>query len=125
MKKLVLFLALVGVVFNASATTDYELAQSYCKTAETVAAYAQGSRQLGKKASETISELMDIASKLKNPETRVRNEKQIFLIVQHAYQVPIYSTQEMKKRAISDFEEINYLACIQSFQKAVDEINNK
>ncbi|MGE8646221.1 hypothetical protein [Acinetobacter vivianii] len=125
MKKIVLFLILIGTGSTAFAVSDYELAQSYCKTAETVAGFAQGSRQLGKKASETTSELMAMASAYNDPEARARNEKQIFFIVQHAYQVPIYPTQEMRKKAVKDFEEINYLVCIQSFQKAIDQSNKK
>lgn len=121
MKKLVLFLALIGIGSTSSATSDYEIAQSYCKTAETIAGFAQGSRQLGKKASETIAELMTTASKLKDPEARLRNEKQIFFIVEHAYKVPVYPTQDLKKQAVLDFELTNYLVCIKSFQKAINE----
>lgn len=121
MKKIVLFLALIGIGTSASATFDYESAQSYCKTAETIAGFAQGSRQLGKSASETIDKLMASASKLKNPEARLWNEKQIFFIVEHAYKVPVHPTQDLKIQAVFDFAQNNYLACIQPFQKSINE----
>lgn len=121
MKQIALFFALTCTGSTAFSVSDYEFAQSYCKTAETVAGFSQGYRQLGKKASEAISELMAMASVYKDPEVRVRSEKQIFFIVEHAYQVPIYPTKELKKKAVMDFEELNYLLCIKSFQKAIND----
>lgn len=123
MKQISLFIVLIGIVSTASSETVYELAQAHCKKAETIAGFAQGYRQLGKKASEATEKLMAISSKLIDPEIREEQEKQIFFIVQDAYTVPIYQTQLQKKQAVSEFEARHYLACSQSFQNTIDKKN--
>ena len=123
MKKLVLFLALIGTGSIAYSETIYELAQAHCKKAETVASLAQTYRQLGLKASEATEKLMSVTANMTDQEAREREEKQIFFIVQDAYTVSVYPTQSMKKQAISDFEERHYLACSQSFQNAINKRN--
>lgn len=123
MKKLVLFLALIGTGSIAYSETIYELAQVNCKKAATIASLAQTYRQLGIKASEATEKLMSVTVKMTNQDAREREEKQIFSIVQDAYTVSVYSDHSMKKQTISDFEERHYLACSQSFQNAIDNRN--
>lgn len=123
MKKLVLFLALIGTGSIANSETIYELAQVNCKKAATIASLAQTYRQLGIKASEATEKLMSVTVKMTNQDAREREEKQIFSIVQDAYTVSVYSDYSMKKQTISDFEERHYLACSQSFQNAIDNRN--
>lgn len=120
MKRLVLFLALIGTGSIAYSETIYELAQAHCKKAETVSYTAQTYRQLGMKASEATEKLMSVTAKMTDQEAREREEKQIFFIVQDAYTIPVYPDQSMKKQAISDFEERHYLACSQSFQNKIN-----
>lgn len=120
MKKIVLFLALIGTGSTAYSETVYELAQAHCKKAETVSYTAQTYRQLGMKASEAIEKLMSVTAKMTDQEAREKEEKQIFFIVQDAYTIPVYPDQSMKKKAIADFEERHYLACSQSFQNKIN-----
>lgn len=123
MKKIALSLLIACIGTSAYSDSDYELAQAYCKKAETVASLAQTYRQLGMKASEATAKLMSVTVDMTDQEAREREEKQIFFIIQDAYMVSVYPTQSMKKQAISDFEERHYLACSQSFQNAIDNRN--
>ncbi|MFA0870763.1 hypothetical protein [Acinetobacter baumannii] len=120
MKKIVLALLLACTGTSAYSESVYELAQAHCKKAETIASTAQTYRQLGMKASEATAKLMSVTVDMTDQEVREKEEKQIFFIVQDAYTIPVYADQTMKKKAIADFEERHYLACSQSFQKAID-----
>ncbi|HAV5592868.1 TPA: hypothetical protein JI118_14765 [Acinetobacter baumannii] len=120
MKKIVLALLLACTGTSSYSESVYELAQAHCKKAETIASTAQTYRQLGMKASEATAKLMSVTAKMTDQEAREKEEKQIFFIVQDAYTIPVYADQTMKKKAIADFEERHYLACSQSFQKAID-----
>lgn len=120
MKKIALVLLIACTSTSAYSESVYELAQAHCQKAETVASTAQIYRQLGMKASETTAKLMSVTANMTDQEAREREEKQIFFIVQDAYRVSVYPTQSLKKQAISDFEELHYLACSQSFQKTID-----
>ncbi|HDU8503001.1 TPA: hypothetical protein RG412_002610 [Acinetobacter baumannii] len=120
MKKIALVLLIACIGTSAYSESVYELAQAHCKKAEIVSYTAQTYRQLGMKASETTAKLMSVTAKMTDQEAREKEEKQIFFIVQDAYTIPVYADQTMKKKAIADFEERHYLACSQSFQKAID-----
>lgn len=120
MKKIALSLLLALTGTSTYSESVYELAQAHCKKAETVSYTAQTYRQLGMKASEATEKLMSVTAKMTDQEAREKEEKQIFFIVQDAYTIPVYPDQSMKKKAIADFEESHYLACSQSFQKAID-----
>jgi hypothetical protein len=123
MKKFTLSVFIVCITTSAHSESMYELAQAHCKKAETVASIAQTYRQLGMKASEATEKLMTVTAKMTDQEAREKEEKQIFFIVEDAYTVSVYPTQSLKKQAISDFEERHYLACSQSFQKAIGKHN--
>lgn len=123
MKKFTLSVFIVCITTSAHSESMYELAQAHCKKAETVASIAQTYRQFGMKASEATEKLMTVTAKMTDQEAREKEEKQIFFIVEDAYTVSVYPTQSLKKQAISDFEERHYLACSQSFQKAIGKHN--
>ena len=123
MKKFTLSVFIVCITTSAHSESMYKLAQAHCKKAETVASIAQTYRQLGMKASEATEKLMTVTAKMTDQEAREKEEKQIFFIVEDAYTVSVYPTQSLKKQAISDFEERHYLACSQSFQKAIGKHN--
>lgn len=120
MKKIALLFSLICIGTTAYSESVYELAQAHCKKAETVAATAQTYRQLGMKASEATDKLLSVTSSIADQSARDREEKQIFFIVQDAYMVSVYPTQELKKQAISEFEQRHYLACSQSFQNKIN-----
>lgn len=120
MKKIALSLLIACIGTSAYSETVYELAQAHCRKAETVASLAQTYRQLGIKASKATEKLMSVTANMTDQESREREEKQIFFIVQDAYTVSVYPTQSLKKQAISDFEERHYLACSQSFQNKIN-----
>jgi len=120
MKKIALSLLIACIGTSAYSETVYELAQAHCRKAETVASLAQTYRQLGMKSSEATEKLMSVTVNMTDQESREREEKQIFFIVQDAYTVSVYPTQSLKKQAISDFEERHYLACSQSFQNKIN-----
>ena len=109
MKKIALSLLIACIGTSAYSETVYELAQAHCRKAETVASLAQTYRQLGMKSSEATEKLMSVTVNMTDQESREREEKQIFFIVQDAYTVSVYPTQSLKKQAISDFEERHYL----------------
>lgn len=120
MKKIALSLLLALTSTFSYSESVYELAQVNCKKAETVASLAQTYRQLGMKASEATEKLMSVTVKMTDHDAKEKEEKQIFFIIEDAYSVPVYSDHSMKKQTISDFAERHYLACSQSFQKALN-----
>lgn len=120
MKKIALLVLLICIGSSAYSESVYGLAQAHCKKVEKVAATAQTYRQLGLRASEVTDKLLSVTSSLVDQSAREKEEKQIFMIIEDAYSVSVYPTQEMKKQAITDFEQRHYLACSQSFQKAIN-----
>lgn len=118
MKKIALFLALTSIGSISYAESVYDLAQAKCKTAETVAATAQTYRQLNMKPSEATEKLMSVTAKF--PDSKNMNNKMVFMIVEDAYLVSVFPTKQMKEKAVSDFSERHYLACINSFSKMIN-----
>lgn len=121
MKKIALFVALTSIGSMSYAESVYDLAQAQCKTAETAetaAATAQTYRQLNMKPSEVTEKLMSMTAKF--PDSKDVNNKMVFMIVEDAYLVSVFPTKQMKEKAVSDFSERHYLACINSFSKTIN-----
>lgn len=121
MKNIIISLALIGLVSTGHAdSTVYDLAQAHCQTAQLIAETAQSFRQSGMNPSQVTDKLMAVASTTSDPELKQQTNKMIFMIVQDAYTVPLQPSQELKKQAVTDYSEKNYLACLNAFQKKID-----
>lgn len=133
MKKIIFILCIVLTTYSF-AETDAESSQSMCKTLEAMAETTQTLRQRGMKASEITDKLLDVlanynvAIKKRADETtdKIKAEKTIYfgnkyretldnyvlILVQQAFEVPIQSKKEMKKKVIEEFSNEHYLSCL-------------
>jgi len=91
------------------ANKDFETKQKFCKVMEAVAGTAQHSRQIGKKPSEVLDNLVESININHLNDT-------ISIVVETAYLVDIKPTKELKDKAISDFEKNTYLNPDQPFK---------
>ncbi|MDQ9034687.1 hypothetical protein RFK95_17650 [Acinetobacter pittii] len=124
MKKLTLLLVLISTGISAKSEVDYKLIQDSCELMEVVATAAQTYRQMDYKPSKTIEELMNTANKSEDSKFRDTVHRLIFDLVEDAYRVQLYSTKSAQDKAISQFANSNYLACINAFKRRIDEKEN-
>ncbi|MFX5638064.1 hypothetical protein ABTD81_17925 [Acinetobacter baumannii] len=120
MKKLTLFLVLISTGISAKSEVDYKLIQDSCELMETVATAAQTYRQMDYKPSKTLEELMNTANKSEDSKFRDTVHRLIFDLVEDAYKVQLYSTKSAQDKAINQFANSNYLACINAFKRRID-----
>lgn len=133
MKTIIFILCTVFTTYSF-AETDAESSQSMCKTLEAMAETTQTLRQRGMKASEITDKLLEVlanysvAIKKRADETtdKIKAEKTIYfgnkyrealdnyvlILVQQAFEVPIQSKKEMKKKVIEEFSNEHYLSCL-------------
>lgn len=133
MKTIIFILCTIFTTYSF-AETDAESSQSMCKTLEAMAETTQTLRQRGLKASEITDKLLDVldnysvAIKKRADETtdKIKAEKTIYfgnkyrealdnyvlILVQQAFEVPIQSKKEMKKKVIEEFSKEHYLSCL-------------
>ena len=124
MKKIALSLLLALTGTSAYSESVYELAQAHCKKAETVASLAQTYRQLGMSPSIATDKLMEGLSKVTDQKLKDEETKNIFFVVQDAYQFPVYPIKELKQKAIADFAERHFFACRQALQNTINFVDN-
>jgi len=124
MKKLTLFLILIGTGVSVHSEIDYKLAQDNCVMIETVATAAQTYRQMGYKPSKTLEELMEPTNKIEDPQIKKTLSRLVFDLVENAYTIQLYSTKSAQDKAITQFADRNYLACINEYKKRIDEKEN-
>lgn len=133
MKTIIFILCTVFTTYSF-AETDAESSQSMCKTLEAMAETTQILRQRGMKASEITDTLLEVSAKFpavfkkRADETtdKIKSEKTIYfgnkyrealdnyalILVQQAFEVPIQSKKEMKKKVIEEFSNEQYLSCL-------------
>lgn len=139
MKKIIFILCIVLTTYSF-AETDAESSQSMCKTLEAMAETTQTLRQRGMKASEITDTLLEVSAKFpaifkkRADETtdKIKAEKTIYfgnkyrealdnyvlILVQQAFEVPIQSKKEMKKKVIEEFSNEQYLSCLLKVSEA-------
>lgn len=79
----------------------------YCKSQEELAEAIMEARQIGR----PMSSVMDTVRK------QDTISKMAILLVQMAYDSPRYSTQKAQKRAITEFSNEHYAACLKAESK--------
>ena len=103
MSLLIIFLSTSTYAINK----DFETKQNLCKVMEAVAGTAQYGRQIVKKPSEVLDNLVE-----KMDNNYLNNS--ISVVVEAAYFIDIKPTKELKDKAVSDFEKSIYFQCMSS-----------
>ncbi|HCA5261409.1 TPA: hypothetical protein MW256_003617 [Acinetobacter baumannii] len=133
MKRIIFILCAVFTTYSF-AENDAESSQSMCKTLEVMAETTQTLRQRGMKASEITDNLLEVSAnfpavfkkRADNTTDKIKAEKIIYfgnkyrevldnyvlILVQQAFEVPIQSKKEMKKKVIEEFSNEHYLSCL-------------
>lgn len=124
MKKLTLFLVLISTGISAHSEVNYKTAQDFCGMAEAAATAAQTYRQMGYKPSKNVEELMKTANRIEDPELEKSVTRLVFQLVEQAYTVDQYSTKSAQDKAITQFANGNYLACLKAFKNKIEAKEN-
>lgn len=110
MKKAIILLAMVLLLGNFNLSYAEDNAHSICKSISSIATTFMEVRQRGDSLSESVD-------KIKNSNMDSKGKKLSTAILMNAYEKPNYSSEKYKKRAINEFANDWYKACMEKYSE--------
>lgn len=115
MKKIVLFLALIGIGSTAYSETVYELSEPYCKAFEEIGGLAMKSRQANIALSKTTDNVKKIVNDSKEMTDHFMNIA--IKITYLAYKKPVMDEIVDKDIEVSEFKNYVYMNCLPMMER--------